>query len=217
MTDNNIDPDRRAYLLDKFPAITRTSPMAPHVSTQVRATDRAEMIVQRVWFDGDKSPVLFDPVLCPPMAQRAEAAAAELRRARERVTWETADSEYDPDAPAEQGVVRIWFVGSRTVEVVRERWHDHPNRKPKPGEYFAGMLAHMRRDYATEFDCDTTCNVGIAKACGGPTRVLPANRGTLVLLFRCCRECEELAGQITNNNRQVNARIAELSTGLSDR
>ena len=211
-----IDPGRREYLLTKYPAITRTSPMAPSASTQVRAADRAETIIRQVWGDGDTSSVLFDPALCPPMARRAETAAAELRQASSegRVTWETADTDYDADAPSEQGVVRIWFVGSRTVEVVRERWREQPNRKPKPAEYFGGMLAHMRRDYVAEVDCDAACNVGIVKACGGATRLLPANRGTVVLLFRCCRECEDLAGQIAQANRQSSTETAVLEALL---
>lgn len=200
-----IDPMRREYLTDKYPVVTRTEPMNPISSTQVRATDRAEAIIGRVWFEGRDGAALFDPVLCPPMAERAEAVAAELRGmvAEDRVRFDTADTDHNPADPAEQGVTRIWFVGSSIVEIVRERWRDHPNRKFKPVDWFGGDLGNQRRDYKAELDCDTTCNVHIARACGGPTRILAADRGTLVLLFRCCRKCEALAGDIANNNRAL--------------
>ncbi len=200
-----IDPQRREAIEKQFPVITRTEPMNPVASTQVRATDRVEAIIRRVWFDGRDGSMLFDPALCPAMAERAEAAAAQLRElvAEDRVRFETADADYDPAAPADQGVTRIWFVGSRTVEIVRDRWHEHPNRKFKPVDWFGGNLGNQRRDYKAELDADTTCNVHLARTCGGPTRILAADRGTLVLCFRCCRNCEALAGDIANNNRAL--------------
>jgi hypothetical protein len=43
----------------------------------------------------------------------------------------------------------------------------------------------------------------LAKTCGGPTGVMPVERGTMVMLFRCCRECEALACKIAANNRKT--------------
>jgi hypothetical protein len=45
--------------------------------------------------------------------------------------------------------------------------------------------------------------VRIAKACSGTTRLLPVNRGALVLLFRCCRACEADAGKTADTNFKV--------------
>lgn len=202
--------------------------MNPGVSSQVRAIDRADRIVERVWswtWEGDSDPatVLFDPKRVPALAQRADEAAAEYhRRAGEgSLRYETADglrADYDPNDPAEQGVVRIWRVGSRQVYVVRERWRDSPDRVNSTTDYFAQLFEFLveQLDYhdCTKFgcdgNCDLKCNVHIAKACGGVTRMLPVNRGTLVLLFRCCTTCEVLAGQIAANTYKTNVKIAEL-------
>ena len=53
------------------------------------------------------------------------------------------------------------------------------------------MLDHWDcGDYGCNGDCDLKCNVNIAQSCSGTTRLMPANRGALVMLFRCCQECE---------------------------
>lgn len=222
-----MNPEREDYLRAKYSALDNVVPMDPRGSTQVRATDRAEAVLDIVWPNGSASGALFDPALCPPTAARADEAAREYHRlaadaARERVLgvrpslrFETHDTDYEPDEPAEQGVLRLWFVDSRTVEIVRDRWHDNPNRVESTASYFGGLLGEMRRDYKPGHDYDPTCNVRIAKACGGLTRVLPNDRGTLVLLFWCCRECETLAGRIAANNHRtaVIAARADLPRG----
>ncbi|GAB5000769.1 hypothetical protein MAHJHV64_10920 [Mycobacterium avium subsp. hominissuis] len=135
------------------------------------------------------------------------------------------NADYDPDATHEQGAVLIWRVGSKHVTVVRDRWHDQANRdrSMSPAEESASMLQHVvevddYRGYTSDeavrphpADYELRCNVNIAKDCtaplsldvndygGGTTRLLPLNRGALVLLFRCCRACEDLAGRIAAN------------------
>lgn len=214
---STIDPKRREDLTAKFPDLTALRPMRPDANTQVRATDRAEQIIAKVWDDrADDDAVLFDPARVPALAECADAAAAEYHRraASGELRWDTGDGlrgDYDPDAPAEQGVVRIWRVGSGEVDVVRERWRDTPGRRWGTVDYTAGMLEHLTEqlDYhdcavhGCDGECDLRCTVHIAKACGGPTRLLPVDRGTLVLLFRCCRNCEELAGDTASTNLQI--------------
>lgn len=218
MSGHNIDPWRRAEIEATFPVVNNVRPMAPVVSTQVRAMDRAEAIVSRAWPNGDRSAV-FDQSWCPPMAARADAAAEEFRQAVADglLRSNTEDKDFEPDHPAEQGVVRIWFVGSRTVDVVRERWKQHPNRLMSTSDYFGAMygLTTELHDYRPGFDHDPTCTVGISEQCGGPTRLLPANRGTLVLLFWCCRGCETLAGNIADETyrRHVIDARADLPPG----
>jgi hypothetical protein len=235
-----MDDQRRAYLLAKFPAINNPRPLNPRVSTQVRAIDRAERIVEQVWswaWEGqdpqDPAAVLFDPARAPALAKRADMAAAEFHRlaakdARARAegeqpllrydTGDGLDADYNPNDPAEQGVVRIWRVGRNQVYIVRERWRDAPDREWSTTDYFAHLFEFLleQLDYhdCTKFgcdgDCDLKCSVRLAKACDGVTRLLPVNRGTLVLLFRCCTACEVLAGQIAANTHKTNWKLAEI-------
>ena len=191
--------------------------MSPNANTQVRATDRAEQIIAKTWGEraGDGG-VLFDPARVPALAERADAAAAEYHRRAasgelRSDAGEGSRGDYDPDAPAEQGVVRIWRVGSNHIDVVRERWRDAPGRQFGTVDYAAGMFGHLTEqldyrdctDHGCGGDCDLACSVNVTKACGGPTRLLPVDRGTLVLLFRCCRNCESLAGKIAATNHQI--------------
>lgn len=64
-------------------------------------------------------------------------------------------------------------------------------------------------------DYELRCNVNIANDCtaplspdvddfgGGTTRLMPLRRGQFILLFRCCRECERVAGQLADTNYQI--------------
>lgn len=214
---STIDRARRDYLTAKFPGLTALRPMSPNANTQVRATDRAEQIIERVWGDrGRDGGVLFDPARAPALAECADAAAADYHRraASGELHWDTGDGlrgDYNPDAPAEQGVVRIWRVDSNHVDIVRERWRDAPGRRWGTVGYTAGMLGHDVEmldyhdcaEHGCDGDCDLRCNLHIAKACGGPTRLLPVDRGALVLLFRCCRNCEDSAGTTASTNLQI--------------
>lgn len=186
------------------------SPMDPRVSTQVRAIDRGDRLTAKAWAKAaEVSAVLFDHARVPALAERADAAAAEFyARSAENgdLHADTHDTDWDPHAPHEQGVVRVWAVGTNHLEVIRDRWRDAPNRKQKPVDYFASMYTSGLPDFfdcarygCTGGDCDRACSVRLAKACAGPTRAMPVNRGTLILLFRMCRECEQLAGQIAAN------------------
>lgn len=232
---NTMDPERRARLLAKFPGISNDRPMDPRANTQVRAIDRADEIIRTVWGDNPTA-VLVDYKRVPALAERAAEAAAdfhrregEASRARERALGlppslryhaHDGDADFDPDAPAEQGVVKIWRVGSNRADVVRDRWHDGRNldRNMSPAEEMASTLAlDVQVDdywcYGGDGnprywgDYERRCNVNIAHDCtaplspdvndygGGTTRLLPVNRGTLILLFRCCRACEVEAGK----------------------
>ncbi len=185
-------------------------PMDPRVSTQVRAIDRADALTARAWANAaEAAAVLFDPARVAELAQRADAAAAEFyARSGEDgdLHATTHDTDWDPHAPHEQGVVRVWAVGTNHLDVIRDRWRDAPNRMQKPVDYFASMYTSGVPDFfdcarygCTGGDCDRACSAHLAKACAGPTRAMPVNRGTLILLFRMCRACEDLAGKIAAN------------------
>ena len=199
MTD--LTPERRAQLAAKYGV--GKPPMPPMVNTQARAVVRADTIVRRVWGDfalADEA--LFDRVRVPAMAARADAAAEDYRRraADGRLRYDTADTDYNPDCPSEQGVVRIWPVGTNHVHVVRERWRDSPTRKLTTADWAATSLRNSV-DLADWFDCAKFgcdshgclpgCDVRLSPGCSGTTRLLPVHRGTLILLFRCCWACAD--------------------------
>lgn len=185
--------------------------MDPRVSTQVRAIDRADELTAKAWASAaEVAAILLDPARVPELAQRAEAVAAEFyARSGEGgdLHADTHDMEWNPYAPHEQGVARVWAVGTNHLDVIRDRWREHPNRVQKPVDYFANMYTSGVPDFfdcarygCTGGDCDRACSVHLAKACAGPTRAMPVNRGTLILLFRMCRACEDLAGKIAANS-----------------
>lgn len=202
-------------------------PMHPRVNTQVRAADRAEALVMKVWPEAGKvARVLFDPELVPDMAKRADDAAAEFHRRAGKngdLHARTHDTEYEQHALYEQGALRVWPVGTNHVDVIRDRWHDplNRNRIHKPVDYFAGMYGCQLSDffdcggYGCDGNCGRACSVRLAKACRGPTGILPVGRGTLVMLCRCCRECEALAGDIAADKYKASAERerAELPPG----
>lgn len=205
-----IDPLRRQQILDKYPAIANLGLMDPKANTQVQASMRAEQILKRAW----NNLALADTILTgvPAMRARADVEAAEFHNraaydARARAEGETpvlyydtcdGDADYDPNAIYEQGALKIWTVGTNHVDIVRDRWHDSPTRRPTPVSYAAGHLAHkldtldwFRCDrYGCTGGCGLECNVSVAPDCGGTTRLLPVDRGSLILLFRCCWGCE---------------------------
>lgn len=201
-------------------------PMDPRVSTQVRAIDRAEALTVKAWASAaEVAAIVFDPARVPELAQRAEAAATDFyARSGEGgdLHADTHDTEWNPHASHEQGVARVWAVGTNHVDVIRDRWRDNPNRVQKPVDYFASMYTSGVPDFfdcarygCTGGDCDRACSVHLAKACAGPTRAMPVNRGTLILLFRMCRACEDLAGKIAANSykRAVVSARADLPPG----
>ena len=212
--------------------------MDPRANTQLRAMERAKQIIMQVW-GSDSSVVICDPELVPPMAERADAEAAEFHKraatdARARaegrrpiLDYDTCDTNYDPNATHEQGVVKIWRVGGDLVYVVRDRWHDriYKSRIMNPAEEMSSLLQVDRDvdDYHRFGDKDNPryvrdyelrCNVNIAHDCtaplspdvndygGGTTRWLAVDKGTVILLFRCCRACEVLTGKIAANSRE---------------
>ena len=222
----------RQQITAKFPAMN-WRPMDPALNTSVQAVLRAERIVAQVWRwkwerEGglgafDPALVLFDPARVPALAQRADAATEDFHRRTGpggalRYNTHDGDADHDPHDPADQGVVSVWRVGSNRCHVVRDRWLDSPGRFWCTTDYFAELFEIVVDqldywdcgDYGCDGDCDLKCNVNIAQSCSGTTRMMPANRGTLVLLFRCCRECEALAGKIAANTYRTNTKLAEI-------
>ena len=70
----------------------------------------------------------------------------------------------------------IWRVGTNSCYIVRDRWHDAPNRTMTTTDYAAqmfeftvDMLDHWDcGDYGCNGDCDLKCNVNIAQSSAGP-------------------------------------------------
>ncbi|BCO43906.1 hypothetical protein MINTM020_47610 [Mycobacterium paraintracellulare] len=186
------------------------NPMDPKASAQVRAIDRADELTAKVWADAaEAAAVLFDPARVPELAVKADVAAAEFyTRSGEcgDLHFDTNDNDWNPHASHEQGVVRVWPVGTNHVDVIRDRWRNNPNRDNRPVDYFSAMYGNRTPDYfdcaryGCTGDCDRACSVRLVKACAGPTRTMPVNRGTLRLLFRMCRGCEDWASKIAANS-----------------
>jgi hypothetical protein len=107
-------------------------PMDPRASTQVRAIDRGDTVTAKAWARAaEVAAVLFDPARVPALAERADAAAAEFyaRSGQDGdLHADTHDTDWNPHAPHEQGVVRVWAVGTNHVDVIRDRWprRGHP-------------------------------------------------------------------------------------------
>ncbi len=220
---SDLDPQRRQELLRKFPALSNVRPMDPRANTQVRAIDRAQQVMLKTWLNlamGDR--VLFDPARVPALADRVDADAAEFHRLAGlgQLRYNTWDTDYDPDDPAEQGVVRIWAVGTNHVDIVRDRWRDAPTRRLSTVSYAAGSLAHKVDTldycdcsrYGCEGSCGLECNVRLAPACDDTARLLATDRGTLILLYRSCWSCGDVAGKIAAETYKTNAEIARLET-----
>lgn len=186
------------------------NPIDPRGSTQVRAIDRADELTAKVWAEAAKvAAILFDGARVPELAAKADEAAAEFYAHSGQdgdLHFDTHDTDWNPHALHEHGVARVWPVGTNHVDVIRDRWRDNPNRDSRPVDYFMSMYGNRLPDYfdcaryGCTGDCDRACSVHLAKACAGPTRTMPVSRGTLRLLFRMCRACEDLAGQIAANS-----------------
>ncbi|MEZ0354091.1 hypothetical protein [Mycobacterium sp. pR1184] len=214
-----IDPQRRQQLLAKYPAMSNAWPMNPRVNTQVHAIDRAEQIIRRVWQNLAPADAVLARV--PALAEWADAAAAEFHRregeaSRERALglrpslyYDTHDTEYDPDAMYEQGVVKVWRLGDNYVTVVRDRWHDAPNRRLTTTGYFASMVDLETSNDYRDGDCGPRCDVQLAESCTATTRLMPVDRGTLIVLLRWCWACEDVACKIAAETYETNAKIAE--------
>jgi hypothetical protein len=222
---SDLAPERIAFLQNKYPAMSNHSPMDPSASTQVRAVLRARDIVHRVWGDEKDSvarlaEVLFDPARVPTFASVADAAAADFHSRTEefgRMHYDTADTDYDPHDPAEQGAVRIWRVGSNYVTIVRDRWHA-PNPHHDGTVEFAADPLDLETSLLDRWecgcmgycDCDRRCNVHQpGRSGGGTTRLLPVVRGTLVLMLRCCETCEAQAARIAETNFKISVLEAQ--------
>jgi hypothetical protein len=96
-------------------------PLDPKLSTQVQATLRADALTAKAWARAAKiAKVLFDPALVPDLAERADTAEAEFyARCGEfgDLHADTHDTEYNPHVAHEQGVTRVWPVGTVYVHL----------------------------------------------------------------------------------------------------
>lgn len=187
---SDMTPDRRGFAPMAPRLFTRAAaqtpvcspPMNPCANTQVQAAMRAEQITKRAWNNLALADVILTGV--PAMRARADVAAEEFHKraaydARARAEGETpvlyydtrdGDADYDPNAIYEQGALKIWTVGTNHVDIVRDRWHDSPTRRPSPVAYAAGHIAnkldtldwfHCER-YGCAGDCGLECNVNVA-------------------------------------------------------
>ena len=95
-------------------------PWIPALNTTVQTILRAEKITSLVWrWAGfDPGMILFDPARVPALAERADAAAADYHHRAgfngNFCTTDTADTDYYPHDPIEQGSVAIWRVGTNS-------------------------------------------------------------------------------------------------------
>ena len=128
--------------------------------------------------------------------------------------------------------VFIWSVGSNTVLVGCRAGTGETDRRLRGPDYFRDMLRFFAEiddywRYGKEdnprypADYELRCNVNIAADCtaplspdvndfgGGTTRLMPLRRGQFLLLFRCCRVCEGLAGKIADTNFKISIMEAQ--------
>jgi hypothetical protein len=204
-----MDPKRRKFLEDKYPAITAPRPMDPRLNQVVQAMLAAEAITARC-HGPDNAPV-FDPIWSPAMYERADAVAQGLRDAMamgDVVKYDVVHEPFTYDRPP-RDVVLMNYVGSRNILVARRG--DTLETRDHETDYAAGLLqlsqeVHDYYQCHCKLPCDLNCNVRISKACSGVTRLLPIHRGVFVLLFRCCIACESLA----RRTAEVNYKIGEI-------
>lgn len=221
-----MNTERRQQLIDKY-GIGRP-PVDPADNPIVRAMLDAERITDRAHRRDNAE--LFSPAWCPAMAERANAAMRELRTRLglpygdpDRVRL---DNEYDgvdcDELPAD--AIVVWGVGAGVAQIARavapfpcavrrvDRFAWAIQFAQEMDDYWR-YGGDTNRRYLTDYEL--RCNVNIAKDCtaplspdvddyaGGTTRLMPLRRGQFILLFRCCLECERLAGQLADTNYQI--------------
>jgi len=220
-----MDQARRQYLTAKFPALNNVRPMDPALNKIVQAQDDAERITAGA--HGRDNAPLFDPAWSPAMWERANKAVHDLRIRTglpdddpNRIRLNSHDyDDFDLDDLPDDAVV-IWAVDTKTAFVGRP---PHKTERPtKRVDWFTSTLqlaqeiddylCYGGEDNPRNFaDYELRCDVNIAPDCtaplsldvndfgGGTTRMIPVRRGQFILLFRCCRACEALAGKIAAN------------------
>jgi hypothetical protein len=169
----------------------------------------------------DNAP-LFNPAWNKAMWERANEVVRELQNG-------IADNSIrlvDEDNLAElrdlpDDVVLLWRVGSgiagvgrpydQTEHIERVEWFTSTVQfEQQDRDYWRYTSDEAMRHHPTDFDM--RCTVNIANGCtaplsrdvsdygGGTTRLMQVHRGQFVLLFRCCRACEERAGVTADTN-----------------
>lgn len=211
-----IDEARRAMLTEKYGTVRPPQADNPIVT----AILDGERIAESVTGQGADNWLLCDPSRSPAMYGVVTEAHRDLRAAMARgeIAYDTAHEayepyDYDPDKP-ELARVLIHFVGSRSVLVCRrpdpvgdEPWfvgrpaRSYPDRGPA---YLADMLSLTSEVYDLWLSDD--CNINVADDCGGRTIMFPLTLGAVVLIFRCCWNCQAKAGV----DAEVGYRLSEI-------
>lgn len=216
-----MDDTRRATLTAKY-GIDRP-PMDPAMNTTVTAMLAAEAISAKA--HGRDNTALFDPVWSPAMWDRANEAMSELRAglAEDRITFDTHDhyDTVDLDNPPAEAVF-IWAPGSSSVLIACRSQSNARTRQIRGPDYFSSMLQFFAmiddyHSYGSGADAELRCTINVAKGCTahaedhgvGTTRLMPVRRGQFLLLFRCCRVCEDVAGLLADTNFQISVLEAQ--------
>ncbi|PQM52507.1 hypothetical protein C5U48_09390 [Mycolicibacter virginiensis] len=221
---STIDPKRPQRLIDKYGIDRPPNPDNPIVA----AILDAERITERV--HGRDNGALFDPVWCPAMWERANAAMGELRTRLglphddpNRVRLDSDDYADADCAELPADAVVLWGVGAGAAQIARASAPFTCATRRVDRFTWAVQLAQEIDDYWCHgddnpryiADYELRCNVNIANDCtaplspdvndfgGGTTRLMLLRRGQFILLFRCCQECERLAGQLSDTNYQI--------------
>jgi len=223
-----IDQNRRDMLTAKY-GMNRP-PMNPELNTTVAAILDNERIESGA--GGGFNGPLFDPVWSPAMHGRADAAMAVLHAAlaNDELHIDSLGHDlehgFDPAQPPSDAVF-IWAVGSRHILACCRAGSSHDERRLRGPDYFASLLQTFAavddyHKYTAEVgvygaDYELKCTINIAKDCtayaedfgGGTTRQMTLRRGQFLLLFRCCRVCEDLVGQFADNNFKISVMEAQ--------
>ena len=170
----------------------------------------------------DNAP-LFHPSRSPAMWERANDAMAELRTGMAEGCVHYTSDDYDDfeiENPPDDAVF-IWWVGSRTVLVCCRAGASATDRRLRGPDYFSGMLRFFSEvddySYKSAVDPDLRCNLGIAEACGGKTRLMPHRRPPFILLWRACLDCEGKARFTAETNFKISVMAAQSALPLGAR
>ena len=140
---------------------------------------------------------------------------------------------FDIENPPAEAVF-IWSVGSETVLIACRAVAGLRDRRLRGAEYFSSMLQLVQEiddyyEYNSRADYELRCTVNISKGCtaplspdvgdyqGGTTRLMPLRRGQFLLLFRCCRVCEDLAGHLVDTNFRISVMEARANLASGPR
>lgn len=208
----------------------------------VQAMFDAEKICEAA--HGRDNTVLFGPSRCPAMWERANDAMRDLRiriglpegdPKHIRLENDYGGGEEVEDLPTD--AVVLWDARSNYAQFARAVG-PFPSSIPRP-ERFSWYIQYKQEvddywRYGKEgnprypADYELRCTVNIASGCtaplspdaddfrGGTTRLMVLQRGQFILLFRCCRECEQFAGELSDTNYQIavmeaHERLADMS------